>query len=277
MEVLMSTGRTWQLYDGAAETYERFRPRYPQLVLAALKDRLGPQANDGKALDTGAGTGIFSRLLIQAVPELSELLCIEPNEDMVRVGRKASAGIAKIQYSQGFAEELPAADSSLVLVTAATAANWFDRPIFYREAIRVLKPGGLLALLHTKHADVYHGIAGDLSDFLERCIPGYQRGTYSNFKGGYARADFSAELRNTDTFDNVSKFDAPWTQYLTPDEFRGFCYSMGHIKKAQDQIGAAAVADEINTLIDRHTGSEGHLTARWITELTMANARAAAG
>lgn len=48
---------------------------------------------------------------------------------------------------QGTAEELPFASGEVDLVTAMTAAHWFDRQKFLQEADRVLRPGGCLALL----------------------------------------------------------------------------------------------------------------------------------
>lgn len=51
-------------------------------------------------------------------------------------------------FRQCVAEELPFADGSVDLMTAMSAFHWFDRPRFLREAHRVLKPRGCLALLN---------------------------------------------------------------------------------------------------------------------------------
>lgn len=271
----MNSLPTWQLYDGAAEKYERYRPGYPQAVFEALKARCGSAAMAGKALDVGAGTGIFSRQLLRAIPELAEVVCVEPNEDMVGVGSAACRVLGKIRYRRGFAESLPAPDSSVDLVTSATAAHWFDRPVFFREVIRVLQPNGLLALLQNKHRYWDDPLAADFADFEERCIPGYQRGTYSDFRGGYAPADFERELREHGAFDAVTKLSVPWEQHFTASEFRGFCYSMGHIKKAQAQVGPTMVSDEIDRLIARHTRADGQMILGHVAELTMANVRSA--
>lgn len=45
------------------------------------------------------------------------------------------------------AEDLPFEDESTDLVTSFSAAHWFDHPRFLREADRILRPGGCLALL----------------------------------------------------------------------------------------------------------------------------------
>lgn len=49
---------------------------------------------------------------------------------------------------KGIAEELPFPDGSVDLLTAATAAHWFELSRFLAEASRVLKPRGCMALLN---------------------------------------------------------------------------------------------------------------------------------
>jgi SAM-dependent methyltransferase len=262
---------TWQLYDGSAETYERYRPSYPSAILALLTSRLGSRAVAARALDAGAGTGIFSRQLLSIFPELGEVQCVEPNEDMINVGRRACAAWPRIRYLRGFAEALPVPDASVALVTASTAANWFDRPKFLNEAARVLVPGGLLALLQNKPRFWDDPLIAALSDFQERCIPGYRRGTYSDFNGGYGPAEFANELRQSPAFGNITKDGAYWEQRMSADQFRGYVYSMGHIKKAQATVGASHVAEEIDRLIERHLDRTGGLIFSWVAELTMAD------
>lgn len=52
---------------------------------------------------------------------------------------------------------LPFADGSVDLLTAASAAHWFDPPRFLAEASRVLKPRGCIALLgYSDHGTRIH-------------------------------------------------------------------------------------------------------------------------
>lgn len=50
---------------------------------------------------------------------------------------------------KGTAEELPFPDGSVDLLTASTAAHWFDQSRFLVEAKQVLKPRGCIALLNS--------------------------------------------------------------------------------------------------------------------------------
>lgn len=48
---------------------------------------------------------------------------------------------------KGTAENLPFPDGSVDLITASSAAHYFDESKFMAEANRVLKPGGCIALM----------------------------------------------------------------------------------------------------------------------------------
>lgn len=64
------------------------------------------------------------------------------------------------------AEELPFPAGSVDVLTAFTAAHWFDVPRFMREAQRVLRPGGCLAIsTYTVDMSLRHG---DCSEKLTR-------------------------------------------------------------------------------------------------------------
>ena len=55
--------------------------------------------------------------------------------------------VTSVCCRKGSAEELPFPDGSVDLLTAASAAHWFDQSRFLAEACQVLKPGGCVALL----------------------------------------------------------------------------------------------------------------------------------
>ena len=51
----------------------------------------------------------------------------------------------------GSAEDLPVEDSSVNLITAGRAIQYFDFPKFFRECQRALAPGGIVAFYSSEH------------------------------------------------------------------------------------------------------------------------------
>lgn len=120
---------------GAAD-YAEARPTYPPALFALLAD-LAPGRS--AAWDCGTGNGQAAR----GLAEFFEIVyATDPSQQQIE---RASLH-PRIRYARS-AETAPfLADESLDLVTAAQAAHWFDRDLFYHEAKRVLRPRGWIAI-----------------------------------------------------------------------------------------------------------------------------------
>jgi len=80
---------------------------------------------------------------------------IDPSEGMIAVARSVPSLTRTgepVRFEVSTAEDLgagltpPVVEGTVDLITAATAAHWFDMPRFWARAARVLKPGGTVAL-----------------------------------------------------------------------------------------------------------------------------------
>ncbi|KAI5628511.1 hypothetical protein C0J50_3001 [Silurus asotus] len=110
------------------------------------------------AVDLGCGTGQNTRLL---APHFQKVVGIDVSECQLEEAR-AVPGFANVTYRSGPAEDLPFPDGSVDLLTAASAAHWFDAERFLKEAARVLKPNGCIALLgYTDKFSLYYLSCGD--------------------------------------------------------------------------------------------------------------------
>ena len=96
-------------------------------------------------LDTGCGTGRYTRLLRALLPDGSLLAASDVSAAMLaqlRAGNRGPAlGVAPLLSA---AEELPLRAASLDLVTAFNCIHHFDLGRFLADAARVLAPGGRL-------------------------------------------------------------------------------------------------------------------------------------
>lgn len=138
---------------GSAD-YAAYRPRYPD----ELADRLaGLTSGRGLALDCGTGSGQLAVLL---AGRFDRVVAIDASAAQLAV----AVPHPRVEYRHAAAEASGLAEGSADLVTAAQAAHWFDHDAFWREARRVLRPGGAVAL-------IAYGIVqadGRVGDLLDR-------------------------------------------------------------------------------------------------------------
>jgi SAM-dependent methyltransferase len=132
-----------QRFSSRVENYVRYRPGYPPEVLDLLKNECG-LTPDSVIADIASGTGIFTRMLAE---NSNCVFGVEPNDEMRRAGERLLESYSGFTSIAGTAEATTLADHSVDIVTAAQAAHWFDREKARREFVRILKPGGWLALL----------------------------------------------------------------------------------------------------------------------------------
>jgi ubiquinone/menaquinone biosynthesis C-methylase UbiE len=95
-------------------------------------------------LETAAGTGIVTRELAAALPPAATIIATDLNEPMLRFA-DSRVGAARVTWRQADALNLPFADGSFDCVLCQFGVMFFpDKGAGYREAWRVLKPGGRL-------------------------------------------------------------------------------------------------------------------------------------
>jgi len=95
-----------------------------------------------RVLEIAAGTGIVTRAMVRAVPAGVEIIATDLNQAMLDFAM-AQPGAARVTWRQADAQRLPFEDSSFDAVLCQFGAMFFpDRGVAYREACRVLRPGG---------------------------------------------------------------------------------------------------------------------------------------
>jgi SAM-dependent methyltransferase len=129
-------------FSSRVENYIRYRPGYPPAMIDLLKTECGLTSSSVVA-DIGSGTGKLTELFLK---HGNRVFGVEPNADMRRAGEQILAGYPAFVSIDGTAEATTLPDHSVNFVAAGQAAHWFDRQRARAEFVRILKPGGWVAL-----------------------------------------------------------------------------------------------------------------------------------
>ncbi len=134
---------TDKLFAGSIpEIYDRFMvPLIFEPYAADLAARIADAAPKN-LLETAAGTGVLTRAIAARIPG-ARLTATDLNQPMLNQAAAMQAGDDRITWRQADAMALPFEDKKFDVVACQFGAMFFpDKVAGYKEARRVLKPGG---------------------------------------------------------------------------------------------------------------------------------------
>ena len=151
-------------FSDRAVLYSRFRPTYPNGLfewIASLVD------SHESVWDCATGNGQAAAGLAS---HFQRVIATDASERQISMARPHPS----IEFRVATAYDSGLPGSSVDAVTAAQAIHWFDHDRFYREARRVLKPGG--AIVIWGYGDPVIG-----NPAIDRIVHDYNRGTIEKY------------------------------------------------------------------------------------------------
>lgn len=130
-------------FTGRARSYARFRSSYPREVVETLCATSG-WAPSARVADVGAGTGIFTGLLLDVG---LTVYAVEPNAAMRQEAARAHRHRSGFHLVAGSAEQTTLVAGSVDGITCAQSFHWFDLGRTVPEFTRILRPGGVVGLI----------------------------------------------------------------------------------------------------------------------------------
>jgi SAM-dependent methyltransferase len=136
------TQDTTTRFSSRQRDYARHRPGYPPDFVRALAAALD-LSDRSRVADIGSGTGISSRVLLDLG---CTVYAVEPNADMRGTAESLFDGHPRFVSVAGTAEATGLPDAGVDAITAGQAFHWFVLEDARREWLRILRPGGAVAI-----------------------------------------------------------------------------------------------------------------------------------
>jgi ubiquinone/menaquinone biosynthesis C-methylase UbiE len=151
------------VFDRVAEEYDRVRPGYPaELVEAAWS--IASLGRGSKVVEVGCGTGKLTRLLAERGLRVE---AVDPGPELIEIARR-HVGRSSVRFHVARFEDVALPAGAFEAVFSATAFHWVDPAIGWSKAARLLRPGGVLALLaHVGGGANLLGLTGVLAAWRE--------------------------------------------------------------------------------------------------------------
>lgn len=229
-------------FSHCADDYAAHRPDYPAALLEHLSTSFGPPAGK-RAVDVGAGTGIFSRQLAACgwtviAADADPAMLAQLAEDMPSMIRRVAAP----------AEHLPIAASSIDLVSAAQAFHWFNPPVALAEFARVLRPGGGLALVWNNRDATKSDFLRAYDELIQRFNPTYRR--------EYREQDWPAKIEASGAFTGIVRhtWDRVWQ--MPGDAFVAYTRTVSYIRNVLSAESRREFETALEALIARWFGMD---------------------
>ena len=135
---------TDKLFTGSIpENYDRYMVPLIFEPFATDLARRAASLSPISVLEIAAGTGVVTRMLAPKLPPDASYVVTDLNQPMLDYAASRQTPDGRITWRQADALALPFDDAAFDLVCCQFGAMFFpDRPAAYRQARRVLKPGG---------------------------------------------------------------------------------------------------------------------------------------
>jgi SAM-dependent methyltransferase len=248
----MTENNSTTRFSNRVNDYVKYRPHYPKTIVEFLEDDYELSA-DKLIADIGAGTGISTALFLDAG---YKVIAIEPNQEMRAKSFELLGNYPGFKAMNGTAENTGLETGSIDFMIAGQAFHWFDREKSNTEFKRVLKPGGIVALIWNERKT-----SSDFEIEYDQLIVAhgndYVKVDHRNINNEQIGAFFAPETFRLKVFANKQVFDL--------EGLAGRLLSSSYMP-TREEAGYEAMINDLEILFARYQ-QDGFITINYDTKV----------
>lgn len=130
-------------FSTLANDYFKYRPSYNKQIVKTILKNINKKSKNVLAADVGAGTGIFTKCLLDV--GIKDVVAVEPDDNMRNAGIEYLG--RKIKFYKGSGENTKLDSNKYDLVTMASSFHWPNTHEALLEFNRILNDTGVFAAL----------------------------------------------------------------------------------------------------------------------------------
>jgi SAM-dependent methyltransferase len=207
-------------FSGHSHEYSAFRPRYPAGLFSTLASFC--TAKD-LAWDCATGSG---QAAVSLADHFREVMATDASENQIA----NAAQVRGVTYSVATAENSGIASETVDLITVAQAVHWFDIDAFSKEANRVLKEDGVLAVWTYGLLTFDDGLDPIIEKFYSDIVGDYWPFERKMVEGGYS--DLAMP------FDDIATGPMEMTEHWAFAELIGYLNTWSAVRAYEKEHGS---------------------------------------
>jgi ubiquinone/menaquinone biosynthesis C-methylase UbiE len=225
---------TLNRFSNRVENYIKYRPDYPNDVIAFLKQQ-GMLNQESVIADIGSGTGISAELFLK---QGNVVYGVEPNKEMREAAERLLKQYGNFKSIDATAENTTLENKSVDLIIAGQAFHWFDKQKSKIEFERILQPNGIVALMWNDRRTDSTPFLQAYEDFIKMFATDYLEVNHKNIDDEIFKNFFGKGNYKMVSFLNYQHFDFEGlkgrvlsSSYMPSEDHKDFIFMMSVLKK----------------------------------------------
>jgi len=245
-------------FSALADDYAKYRPSYSKMIVDLIFGATNKPNNEVVAADVGAGTGIFTKLLLDKNP--NELYAVEPNENMRLAGEKFL--LNGVKWRSAGAESTGLPSNTFDLISMASSFHWPNTDLALKEFNRILKSSGIFVALWNPRITELSDTESIIDDILTNEYSVKSR--VSSGRSGIT-VNLTSILKNSKYFADVSYLETTNKVCVSPEHYIGAWRSVNDIRSQLGEENFTKFIDKVTNIVGNMEHVEVHyMTRAWV-------------